>query len=665
MSPVAGIVRRSRRRSLPVALGHGFLLLLIFAASPPTFAQRADLPLEAVAGMDIEELMGVGVLVTSVAGVPRGVFHTASAITVLTRDDVVRTGDRTLPGALRVVPGMLAARTHSHAWRVGARGFTGGLANKNLVLVDGRAVWDPLFGGVFWDAQDVVFEDLDRIEVIRGPGATLWGANAMNSVINVITRSARDTQGWYATAGAGSHARRVGAVRYGGQAAENAWFRVHAKYVDYDGLVDADGRSTGDEWSMLRGGFRLDALLRDDLDFTLQADAHRSLEMGEVVNVPVAPGTTEQRATERRVRGANVLARFGRSDDSGNGWTFQTYYQNSFRRQAAGLEVDRNSADLDFRRFSVWGDGHELIWGAGYFVTSDRTEAGPTAAFDPADRTLQTLSAFVQNTFVLQPERWFAMLGTKFEHNEITGFEVQPSIRTWHVPGQRHMVWGAISSPVRVPTRTALDSFLTLALLPPVEPGGPFVPAGVRGNKDLDAERLIAYELGHRFRASPALMLETAVFFNDYSRLIFVTDPIIGGQFTSGGSGRSYGGELELSWRATDRWRLAGGYGYASVTVRGPILRSEEGSHPRHMAHLRSFLDIRPNLELNAVLQYVDDMPAVQVPDYTRLDLGITWRPGGTWELSVWGQNLLHSSHREATFREFERSFYVRAALRY
>jgi iron complex outermembrane recepter protein len=233
-----------------------------------------------------------------------------------------------------------------------------------------------------------VFEDLDRIEVIRGPGPTLWGANAMNSVINVITRSARDTQGWYAMAGAGTYTRRMATVRYGGQLAENQWFRVHAKYTDHDGLVDAEGRSTGDEWGMLRGGFRMDALLGEDLHFTLQSDAYGSLEMGEVVNVPVAPGRIEQRAAQRRVRGGNVLGRIGRRDaDSGEGWSFQAYYDGGFRRQAAGFDTSHVRDLLDDAYL------HDC--------TARKARRGPTM---PAHRLLRK-SATPQRCRPLRPAR--------------------------------------------------------------------------------------------------------------------------------------------------------------------------------------------------------------------------------------------------------------------
>jgi iron complex outermembrane recepter protein len=510
----------------------------------------------------------------------------------------------------------------------------------------------------------VIFEDLDRIEVIRGPGATLWGANAMNGVINVRSKSARDTQGWYATGGGGSYEQGFGAARYGGQLSENAWIRVHGRYVDRDSFVDADGRSTGDDWSLVRAGFRMDALLERDLSLTVQGDAFGAPTMNEVVNVPVAPGVAEPQAGERRARGGYLLTRVGREQRPGDGWALQAHYDATRRRQSAGLEYDRDTFELDFRRYLPWGAGHDFIGGLAINHSTDRTAAGPTISFDPPDRSLTTASGFLQSTFALRPG-WFAMLGSKFEHNDYTGFEYQPGARLWHVPSERHAFWGAVSRPVRIPTRTEQDAFFVLGLAEPPQPGEPFVPVGVSGGEDLDAERMMSYELGHRFRRGATLLVETSLFYNDYSNLIFVSEPLIGGSFTDLGRGTSWGGELEINWRLSEHWRLAAAYGYTRVEVRGQVLRFEEGTHPRHIANFRSYLDVTPDLEFNALLYYVDSLPQPGVPSYLRLDAGVTWRASRTFEIAAWGQNLLHSSHQEASFREFERGFYVRGTLRF
>jgi iron complex outermembrane recepter protein len=635
---------------------------VLLAAQPALGQAPRALPLESLSRMEIEELGRVDVTVTSVAGVPHHIATTPAAITVLTEEDIRRTGNRTIAGALRLAPGMFVARSDSHTFRVGARGLTGALANKNLVIVDGRSVWDPLSGGVFWDEQDIVFADLDRIEVIRGPGATLWGANAMNSVVNFISKPARDTQGWYLTGGGGTYEQAFGTARYGGQLGEGSWFRVYGKYFSRDAFADAEGRSAGDDWSVLRGGFRFDSVLGEALDFTLQGDTYNAPTKGEVVNVPVAPGVFEPRAGDQDARGGNLLARLGREYGPGDGWTLQAYYDRSERRQIAG-EVQRGALDLDYRRFFSWGAGHDFVGGFGYDYTTDESQPGATISLDPTDSIRRTASAFAQSTFTLH-DQWFAMLGSKLEHNSVTGLEVQPSVRLWHLPSEEHVIWAAISRAVRVPSRLEQHGFVLLGFRAPPAPGEAPLPVGVSGGGDLEAERMLAYEIGHRYVPAADFSVQTSLFYNDYTRVLF-PDSVRGGQFTNMGWARTYGGEIEISKRLGDRWQIAAGYAFTHTGGSAAILQAEAGSHPEHIAHLRSYWDVNDDLELNVSAYYVDRLPAPDIDSYVRLDLGVTWRATKHLELSAWGQNLLHPSHRELSFREFERGVHVRGTLRF
>jgi iron complex outermembrane recepter protein len=645
---------RSRARQPAVTAA---LLALVLSCAHAMPASQDD---DDIVALDIEELLEIDVRVVMVAGVPRGIFETPSAITVISAEDIRRTGHRSLAEAMRLAPGMFVGRSSSYNWSVGARGFSGGLANKNLVLIDGRKVYDPLFGGVFWEVQDVMLEDIDRIEVVRGPGATLWGANAMNGVINVITKSAEETQGLLVTGGGGTYERAFGSIRYGGQISENAWYRIYTKYYNRDSFVDGDGNSLEDDWSMLRGGFRMD-FAGDELHLTLQGDGYGALTMGEDVTFPVGPGQFERSIGDRRVSGGNFLARLTHETSPTEGWALQAYYDRTNRRQSAGFEVRRDTFDIDFRKYFGWGDGHEFIWGLGYNCTTDRTEPGPTVQFEPRNRSLSTFSAFAQNTFTLQPERWFFMVGSKFEHNDFTGFEIQPSARLWFMPGEQHMFSGSISRPVRVPTRTEEDVFIITGFT------DPDTPVGVMGTPGLRAENMIAYELGHRYRPNKDFMLETALFYHDYRRLIEVPDPVIGESFTDRGRGDSYGVEIEAKWQIADNWRVGGSYALAMVNTRGPIRAAVQDDHPQHIAHFRSYYDITDDLEFNGAVYYVDNIPGRGggIPSYVRLDIGMTWRPTPNLEISAWGQNLLQSRHQEASFREFERGFYLRGTLRF
>jgi iron complex outermembrane recepter protein len=630
----------------------------VAAAAQPEFRDQ-DLRPEVIRDLPLEALMQIDV--TTVAGVGHEWFRTPSALTVITSEDIRRTGHRSLGEALRIVPGMFVGRSGSHSWRIGPRGFSGGLAPRNLVLIDGRSVYDPLHGGVFWDVQDIIFEDLDRIEVIRGPGATLWGANAVNGVVNVITRSAHDTQGVFLRGSGGTFERGFAAVRYGGTIDDATAFRIYGKYFNRD-RFDHGTQQAHDDWSMLRGGFRLDHLIDTDTTLTFITGGYGSLTMGEFAGLPPM-------AQDQRVSGAHALARLAHNtiDAAGHraGWSIQTYYDRTNRDQAT-IDVRRDTFDIEFRHHFGWGEAphmHEFIWGVGNRYSHDRVDPGPTLIVNPRSRALNTVSGFVQNTFALVPNQAFFMAGTKLEHNTFTGFEVQPSGRLWWTPDERNMLWGAISRPVRIPSRFENDIALGTVLPPPV---GLF-PLILPG-RDLKAERLLAYELGYRVRPTGDLTLDSTFFYHDYHRIIGFDPDVFALQpapWTNEGRGESYGIELAADWRAADNWRLGGGYAFVMSHVRG-VFDLESGDNPEHLAFLRSHFDILPALELNPVLYYVDNLTRVNVPSYFRLDVGVTWHVSPNFEIAAWGQNLLHPSHPETTrAREFPRGFYVQGTIRY
>jgi iron complex outermembrane receptor protein len=628
------------------------------------------LPIDDILQADIEQLMRIHV--TTAAGVKQEWFTTPAAMYVITGEDMRRTGHRTLADALRLVPGVFVGQSNAHAWTIGMRGFSGGLANKTLVLIDGRAVYDPLFGGTFWDAQDTLLEDIDRIEVIRGPGSTLWGANAVNGVINIITKSAKDTQGLFLRGGGGTEENYFGAARYGGKLGEHAWYRVWGKYFNRDHFETITGASAHDDWDNLHGGFRLDFEGDSDTFFTLQSEAYSINRFGQVSNVPVPFQHLmfSQIIDDGWASGGNVLFRVGQETANDSGWTLQTYYDRTNRRTGAGFRVFRDTADLDFRHHFMATDHHELVWGLGFRFSTDDTDPAPNIVYSPASRDLYTYSAFIQDTITLEPERWFFMIGSKFEHNSFTGFEFQPSARIWWTPNERNTLWAAVSRPVRVPSRTEQDATLTLGIADTgVLSGGPasgiFVPLDVLPNPNADSEELFAYEVGYRRQFTEDLTFDVAGFYNDYSRLLFVP-PTVFGVWNNNGWGETYGAEVVATWRPSEHWRLEGSYSYVDVQIHGPILQSDEGDAPHHMIKARSYLDITDSLEFNGALYYIDNRPTSMSQAYARLDLGFTWRPNHNLELAVWGQNLLDPSHRETSPTiEVERAFIFSATLRY
>jgi iron complex outermembrane recepter protein len=621
-----------------------------------------------LASLTLEELMAIQV--TSVAGIEQDWFQTPAAMYVITGDEARRSGHRLLADTFRLAPGVFVGTINSHSRSVGTRGFNGGLANKTLVLIDGRSVYDPLFSGTFWDVQDILLEDLDRIEVIRGPGATLWGSNAVNGVFNVITRSSKDSQGLYLAGGGGKEDRAFGEMRYGGQLAENAWFRVWGKWTDHDNLTFGSGMSPSDphdEWDMGAGGARFDIEDGEGGALMIDLGGYGTDRLGEDVRMPV-PGaflTFMQSRGDGRAEGGHILTRLSKDYDDGSRWSLQFYYDRTSRVQRAGFQAERDTADIEFRHHFHPLEGHELLWGVGYRYTVDHTSPSPELDHDPRSQERHTFSAFVQDTITICPDRLFFMIGSKFEHNDVTGFEIQPGVRLWWTPSDRQTLWGAISRSVRVPSRFEKEGILTLAYL------DPFPPVQIVGDDGLRSEEMIAYEIGHRIRITPQLTVDTALFYNKYDNLIAVGPGILAPpppfthQFNNDGTGESYGGEVAVTWQIADNWRTVFAYSHTRVLIHGPVFTLDEFSTPRNMAQVRSYLDVTKDIELNAALYYVDTVPSPDADAYLRLDVGATWRITDNFELSAWGQNLTDRSHREFTAIEAQRAFYVMGTFRF
>jgi len=617
--------------------------------------------------LDIDQLMAIDLAVTSIAGVEQDWFTTPAAMTVLTNEDLRRSGHRSIAEALRMVPGVNVIQLNSHSWALSTRGFTTQFANKQLMLIDGRKVYDPLFAGVLWDTQDVLFEDVEHIEVIRGPGASLWGANAVNGVINVETKHARDTQGLYVTGGVGTRERGFGGMRYGTQLKDNMWGRVWGKYFNRDSLAVQGGGEGSDDWDMTRAGFRVDVEGDDGYHLTLQGDGYHTNRLGENASVPIPTAPFRlAKPGDGMAAGANLLGRLSHEGDD-SGWTVQAYYDYIDRVGFDGFEYSHSIVNLDFRHHVWLGERHQLLWGAGYEFVTDQTDGNSFLSFDPAGRETHLFSGFVQDTITLVPDRLFAMIGTKLEHNGYSGFEYQPSGRLWWTPSDRWMFWGAISRPVRTPTRADEDISLILAYMP-VGPGS--VPVIGRGGDGLESEKLLAYEAGVRHRPIDELTLDATVFYNDYRQLI-TFNPSAPDRFRNIAGTESYGLEASADWRAAENVRVVANYSFIDFNVH-PNQTDIKGRAFRNQFHVRTLWDITEDLELNAGLYYTDNRSDGGAPKHIRMDVGVTWRPTPNVELSVWGQNLFDPTHFEGEETQFnsevyevERAFYFQGTIRF
>ncbi len=630
------------------------IIVLIGCLAPSVFAQTAETNLnpDELKKLSLEEL--VNVKVTSVSKSPEKLLEAAAAIQVITSDDILRSGASSIPEALRLADNLDVAQKGSHGWAISARGFNTDSANKLLVLMDGRSVYTPLFSGVFWDVQDYLLQDIDRIEVISGPGGTLWGANAVNGVINVISKSAKDTQGFYMEGGGGSELQDFGGMRYGGTLAPNVYYRIYGKYFDRDSAVFPNGNDAGDSWRMGQGGFRVDAEPCPENNLTLQGDFY----FGD-----------ENLATGRRakVNGNNILGRWSHTFSDDSDMSLQLYYDRTHLNDpipandfapAGTLVDDLHTYDLDFQHRFALGDRNHIVWGLGYRFTHDVVENAPALAFIPRVLDHNLFSAFAQDEITIV-KRLSLTLGTKIEHNDYTDFEFEPSARLTWTPTDQQTIWAAVSRAIRAPSRVDRDIRL------PTPTVSPLVDNILIGGTDFDSETVIVYELGYRAQLGSQLSGSISGFFNDYDDVRSTSTspppallglPLV---YDNNLEGESYGIELSTSYRVCDWWRLHGGYDLLKEDIRVKPGRTDfnnalnETADPQHRFSIRSSMDLPRNIQFDTALRWVDAFefnnsgkPA-SVPSYCELDVRLSWHPTKNIELSVVGQNLLHDHHLE------------------
>ncbi len=528
------------------------MLLLPLPAAADLETGETDL-----GSLSIEDLMELEV--TSVSKHAQPLSEAAAAVYVLTGEEIRRSGMTTIPEALRMVPGLAVARIDASRWSVTARGFSSQFANKLLVLIDGRSVYTPLFSGVFWDVQDVMMEDIDRIEVVRGPGGTLWGANAVNGVINIITKRADETQGLLTSAGMGSQEEGFGSVRYGMAVGEDIHIRSYVKYFKRDDFDSSSGGSANDRWDMVRGGFRMDWDVTPDDLVTFQGDyydgeTHSTLLSG-------APDSDD-------LSGGNILTRWSHSFSEVSDMSAQLYFDRTERKLSL-IEDTLNTLDLEFQHRFQMSAIHDVVWGAGYRLSVDEIENTAAVGFSPEDRTDNLASAFVQNEFRFLEDSLHLILGSKFEYNEYTDFEFQPNLRVLWQPDTSQSVWGAVSRAVRTPSRA--DDGVSFFSTSPV----PGVFNTFSGNDDFESEDLLAFEIGYRAQPVERFSIDATAYFNLYddlrsTEILGPPAPLPSPPFPLGSvvvplgldnkvDAEAYGIEVSANWSVTDPGRSPAG----------------------------------------------------------------------------------------------------------
>ncbi len=636
--------------------------------------------------LSVEELMNVEV--TSVAKEPQKLLHAAASIQVITADDIRRSGATTIPEALRLADNLEVAQINAHDWAISARGFNADLANKLLVLIDGRVVYTPLYGGVLWDVQDYLLEDIDRIEVISGPGGTLWGANAVNGVINIVTKAATDTQGPYAFGAGGNEPRGQAGARYGAELAPDVFLRVYGKYTNYGDEVTSTGANAEDAWHMTRGGFRMDAQPSAENAYTLQGDVYNGTE-GDGSNL------------EAGRSGGNVLGRWTHTASDGSSMSLQLYYDHTYLSDpvaaspavppyysgfpASALTDNLDAYDVEFQYHFRWGTRQTLTWGLGYRLTDEADYDLSLVRFSPPVLEQALYSGFLQDEVLLAQDVYLTV-GSKLEHNDYTGYEVEPSARLqWNVdPAQ--LLWAAVSRAVRTPSRYDHD-LVTPTGLENAPPPFQFPTNYLQGNPHFVSEVLIAYEAGYRATLGPNLALSLSTFYNDYNDLRSITPtpttvfypypyPDI---FANNLEGDTYGLELGTSYQVLDWWRLHAGYDLLRENIHvkpgetDATGATNETADPQQQVALRSSMDLPRSVTLDAALRWVDTLhinngPTAgavvgTVPSYFGLDSTLAWHVNKRLELSIAGQNLLHEYHVEYGFPSPTREQIVRSVF--
>ncbi len=627
-----------------------------FAA--PSDAKAGVAPsLASLTDYSLEQLMNVSVEVSSAARKPQKLEDTAAAVHVITRQDIRRSGMTSLPELLRMVPGMQVAHLDGGTWAISSRGFNAKNSDNLLVMQDGRVLQTPTFTGVYWDAQDVVLEDVERIEVTRGPGGTLWGANAVTGIINIVTLPASATQGGLMSGGAGN-SEHQGMVRYGGEIGETGHFRLYAKDAAQDNFKPASGIEAHDKHDLRSTGFRADWSLPEGNSLTVQGDTYTgsSDHTGTAVSL-VSPYSTPI-GYNIDLKGSNLLARWKSALSATDEWALQFYYD-TYERRYFNLGEQRDTYDLDFQHRFLSGERHDIVWGAGYRQTRDRMDNTFTVSYLPASRTDSVASAFFQDEIALQKDSLYLIAGSKFEHNDYTGFEIQPNLRLRWKIDERQTAWAAVSRAVHTPSRTDSDGRVVATV---IKPAATTFVTRLQGNPAIQSERVLSYEAGYRIQPNEQVQTDVAAFYSEHKNLMtiereanfaegaYTVIPLV---FHNRASATTHGLEWSGSWRPTNKWQFKAAWSWLKMNIRRDAgstdtsIESEVGRSPQNQLQFHALHSPTAKVDLGASLYYVDSLPSLNVPAYTRLDARVGWRVQRDLELSLTARNLLDPAHPE------------------
>ncbi len=648
-----------------------------------------------ILNMGIPELLQMDVVVTSVSKKPQKIDETASAVFVVTQEDIRRSGAVNIMEALRIVPGVQVSKINQNRYAISIRGFNRRLgSDKLLVLMDGRTLYSPSAAGVFWLGQDTLLEDIDRIEVIRGPGASLWGSNAVAGVINITTKSSHDTKGALVSGGIGSEERGFSSLRYGGSFSDGLDFRVYGKYRSRDGGENPNGTDGIDDKEIAQGGFRADWEVDDDTDLTFQGDIYNADAGLDFLSrfVSFQQGSLPFQGTTTQ-KGGNFLSRFNKSLSDDSNFRAQVYYDRLERESAVPFDNVVDQFDFEFQHDFKFKDRHRVSWGANYRLSNFNFTNTNIVDF-PNDLT-HLYGLFIHDEITLISDFWNIIVGSKFEHNQFSGWEIQPNVRTNIRFTEQHSVWAAVSRAVRIPTISEEAAMINRALVPPG--GGLPLPLLLREENqgNLNAESLLAYEAGYRFKLNSKFYFDISGFYFDYNDIIEFTQSPPSFRFMPFPShlqitarnensleGKAYGVEVASQWQVLPQLKLAGSYSYLDVDLKPtkfntfiPQSFNSEGDldaegEPNHVLSARAYINLLKNLEFDILYYFTSNNSARNIPSFHRLDLRLGWKPIKELELSLVGQNIADEKHFELNellerATQTERSYYFKATVNF
>jgi len=662
----AGSAARARhqdcpgRRALPQAAKTFLRLAILMAVALPARPQQKT---EDLTNKSLEDLMNIEV--TSVSKTEQKLSRTASAVFVITQGDIQHSGATNIPDLLRMVPGLDVAQINSNTWAITARGFNGQFSKELLVMLDGRTVYVPTFGGVFWDVLDLPLENIDRIEVIRGPGGAIWGANAVNGIINIITKKASETGGALLSAGGGTYEQGFGTAQYGGKLGSKTDYRVYTRYLNRDHLPDAaTGKNGHDDWHTLRGGFRIDSSLSSKDTWMVQGDVYTGQEGNPTTFLPSVTSPAQLDTVMLVDLSGGFLQSvwnhvYSTRSDTSLQISFDRYRRND------RLGEDRSTVNADFQHHFLWGERHKVVWGLGYRFSTSDTMGNFSVSLNPANLNTQTFSGFFQDEISLIPDRVYFTLGTKIERDYFTGFVAMPSARVAWSPTGRQMFWAAVSKADRTPATDDTHLRVNLGGFPGSR--GTPVLLSLFGNPHFKNEGVIAYEAGFRRTVFDNLSFDFAAYYNSYTdqqttepgTLFFEGAPapphmVLPLTYQNLMHGETLGFEIAANWKPARRWTLSPGFALERIHLHTEAaskdtstVPDEETDSPRQSAQLRSHLDLPRGLSWDASGYFVDRLKILGIPAYTRLDTQLTWRWSEQISFSIVGQDLLRDHHLE------------------